>query len=181
MARLGLRKSPGEVHRRGRRRPDRQRSKCPRWLQTIGRFPIYLISEVKIRHDSSRPAQIGHGPLKRLRRSRHPGAYDGTGARLTQALGFQAVYLSGFQTSASMLGQPDVGYLTMTQMVARVAAFTAAVDLPAARGMRDHLETLATRGDTRPMLGNMLGFAEFNKLIGLDEHAVLERRYQITE
>ncbi|WP_164903696.1 hypothetical protein [Nonomuraea polychroma] len=45
--------------------------------------------------------------------------------------------------------------------------------------MRDYLETLATRGDTRPMPGNLLGFAEFNELIGLDEHAVLEERYQI--
>jgi 2-methylisocitrate lyase-like PEP mutase family enzyme len=40
-----------------------------------------------------------------------PGAYDGTGARLVQALGFQAVYLGGYQTSASILGQPDVGRL----------------------------------------------------------------------
>jgi 2-methylisocitrate lyase-like PEP mutase family enzyme len=59
-----------------------------------------------------------------------PGAYDGTGARLIQALDFQAIYLSGFATSASILGEPDVGYLTMTQMVARVAAISDAVDLP---------------------------------------------------
>ncbi|SDJ36972.1 isocitrate lyase/PEP mutase family protein [Nonomuraea jiangxiensis] len=59
-----------------------------------------------------------------------PGVYDGTGVRVAQALGFRAIYLSGFQTSAGLLGQPDVGYLTMTQMVARVAAFTAATDLP---------------------------------------------------
>ncbi|MFB4273714.1 MULTISPECIES: isocitrate lyase/phosphoenolpyruvate mutase family protein [unclassified Nonomuraea] len=59
-----------------------------------------------------------------------PGAYDGTGARLAQELGFRAIYLSGFQTSASVLGRPDVGYLTLTQMVARVAAFAEAVDLP---------------------------------------------------
>ncbi|MGW5360950.1 isocitrate lyase/PEP mutase family protein [Actinopolymorpha pittospori] len=59
-----------------------------------------------------------------------PGVYDGAGARLVQALGFQAGYLSGYQTSASVLGQPDVGYLTMTQMVARVAAMSEVVDLP---------------------------------------------------
>lgn len=59
-----------------------------------------------------------------------PGAYDGTGARLVQALDFQAVYLSGFATSAGLLGEPDVGYLTMTQMVDRVAAIADAVDLP---------------------------------------------------
>jgi 2-methylisocitrate lyase-like PEP mutase family enzyme len=59
-----------------------------------------------------------------------PGAYDGTGARLAQALGFQALYLSGFATAASLLGRPDVGYLTMTQMVERVAELSDVVDLP---------------------------------------------------
>jgi 2,3-dimethylmalate lyase len=59
-----------------------------------------------------------------------PGAYDGTGARLIQALDFQAIYLSGFATSASLLGEPDVGYLTMTQMADRVAAIADAVELP---------------------------------------------------
>jgi hypothetical protein len=59
-----------------------------------------------------------------------PGAYDGTGARLISALGFQALYMSGFETSASILGQPDVGYLTATQMADRVAALTDIVDLP---------------------------------------------------
>ncbi|GAA0423805.1 carboxyvinyl-carboxyphosphonate phosphorylmutase [Acrocarpospora corrugata] len=59
-----------------------------------------------------------------------PGAYDGTGARLVQAAGFRAVYLSGFETSASVLGQPDVGYLTETRMVERVAALADVVDLP---------------------------------------------------
>ncbi|GIH24235.1 carboxyvinyl-carboxyphosphonate phosphorylmutase [Acrocarpospora phusangensis] len=59
-----------------------------------------------------------------------PGAYDGTGVRLVEAAGFHAVYLSGFQTSASALGQPDVGYLTESQMVERVAALTDVTDLP---------------------------------------------------
>ncbi|RAY16166.1 carboxyvinyl-carboxyphosphonate phosphorylmutase [Actinomadura craniellae] len=59
-----------------------------------------------------------------------PGAYDGTGARLVESTGFQAIYLSGFETSAAVLGQPDVGYLTMTQMAERVAAISAVVDLP---------------------------------------------------
>ncbi|WP_345119804.1 isocitrate lyase/PEP mutase family protein [Dactylosporangium darangshiense] len=59
-----------------------------------------------------------------------PGAYDGTGARLIEALDFRAVYVSGFETSASMLGLPDVGYLTMTQMVTRVATICDVVDLP---------------------------------------------------
>lgn len=31
-----------------------------------------------------------------------PGAYDGTGAKMIKALGFQAFYLSGFETSAAV-------------------------------------------------------------------------------
>jgi 2,3-dimethylmalate lyase len=50
-----------------------------------------------------------------------PPAYDATGARLVSALVFQALYMNGFETSASILGQPDVGYLTATQMADRVA------------------------------------------------------------
>lgn len=59
-----------------------------------------------------------------------PGAYDGTGARLIQSLGFRAIYMSGFETSASLLGLPDVGYLTMTQMAERLATLCDVVDLP---------------------------------------------------
>ncbi|GII59753.1 carboxyvinyl-carboxyphosphonate phosphorylmutase [Planotetraspora thailandica] len=59
-----------------------------------------------------------------------PGAYDGTGARLVQALGFEAIYMSGFETSAGLLGEPDVGYLTMTQMATRVSTICDIVDLP---------------------------------------------------
>ncbi|GAA4571778.1 isocitrate lyase/PEP mutase family protein [Planotetraspora kaengkrachanensis] len=59
-----------------------------------------------------------------------PGAYDGTGARIARSLGFEALYLSGFETSAGLLGAPDLGYLTMTEMATRVSAICDAVDLP---------------------------------------------------
>lgn len=59
-----------------------------------------------------------------------PGVYDGTGARIAGKLGFKALYLSGFATSASILGQPDVGYLTLTQMAERVGQITDVVDIP---------------------------------------------------
>lgn len=60
-----------------------------------------------------------------------PGAYDGLSARLIAQAGFPAVYMTGFGTSASVLGQPDVGLLTMSEMVSRAAALAAVVgDLP---------------------------------------------------
>ena len=46
-----------------------------------------------------------------------PGAYDALSARLVEQTGFDAVYMTGFGTSASLLGRPDVGLLTFSEMV----------------------------------------------------------------
>ncbi len=54
-----------------------------------------------------------------------PGAYDGLSARLIMQAGFPVVYMTGFGTAASVLGQPDVGLLTMSEMVSRAAALAA--------------------------------------------------------
>ncbi len=51
-----------------------------------------------------------------------PGAYDALSARLIAEAGFPAVYMTGFGTTASVLGQPDVGLLTLSEMVSRAAA-----------------------------------------------------------
>ena len=56
-----------------------------------------------------------------------PGAYDALSARLIAQAGFPAVYMTGFGTAASTLGQPDVGLLTMSEMVSRAAALAAVV------------------------------------------------------
>ena len=56
-----------------------------------------------------------------------PGAYDALSARLIAQAGFPAVYMTGFGTAASVLGQPDVGSLTMSEMVSRAAALAAVV------------------------------------------------------
>jgi carboxyvinyl-carboxyphosphonate phosphorylmutase len=56
-----------------------------------------------------------------------PGAYDALSARLIAQAGFPAVYMTGFGTAASVLGQPDVGLLTMSEMVSRAAAIAAVV------------------------------------------------------
>jgi 2-methylisocitrate lyase-like PEP mutase family enzyme len=58
-----------------------------------------------------------------------PFAYDALQARLAEAAGFPAVYLTGFGTAASH-GVPDVGLLTPTEMAANVARLAAAVHVP---------------------------------------------------
>src|SRR5947207_5830241 len=60
-----------------------------------------------------------------------PGAYDALSARLIAQAGFSVVYMTGFGTAASVLGQPDVGLLTMSEMVSRASALAAVVgDVP---------------------------------------------------
>ncbi len=59
-----------------------------------------------------------------------PGAYDALTARLIEKAGFSAVYMTGFGTSASLLGRPDIGLLTMSQMVDNARRIAQAVDVP---------------------------------------------------
>src|SRR5260370_16238951 len=60
-----------------------------------------------------------------------PGAYDALSARLIAQAGFSLVYMTGFGTAASVLGQPDVGLLTMSDMVILSAPLAAVTgDLP---------------------------------------------------
>ena len=59
-----------------------------------------------------------------------PGAYDALSARLIEEAGFAVVYMTGFGTTASLIGRPDVGLLTMTEMVGNARRIAAAVELP---------------------------------------------------
>ncbi|SNS80351.1 2-Methylisocitrate lyase, PEP mutase family [Geodermatophilus pulveris] len=59
-----------------------------------------------------------------------PGAYDALSARLVEQAGFGAVYMTGFGTTASLIGRPDVGLLTGAEMVDNARRIAAAVDVP---------------------------------------------------
>lgn len=59
-----------------------------------------------------------------------PGAYDALSARLVERAGFEAVYMTGFGTTAGLLGRPDVGLLSGTEMTANAGRLADAVDLP---------------------------------------------------
>lgn len=58
-----------------------------------------------------------------------PFVYDGLQAKIAAAAGFQAVYMTGFGTAAAR-GYPDIGLLTMSEMVDSVRTIAAAVDVP---------------------------------------------------
>ena len=59
-----------------------------------------------------------------------PGVYDGLTARLAEQAGFGAVYMSGFGVTASLLGRPDVGLLSATEMADAARRIAQAVDVP---------------------------------------------------
>jgi len=59
-----------------------------------------------------------------------PGCYDALGARLVEQAGFDAAYMSGFGTAASLLGRPDIGLLGLAEMVDNVRRIVDAVDVP---------------------------------------------------
>lgn len=59
-----------------------------------------------------------------------PGAYDGISARLVERTGFPAVYMSGYGTSASRLGLPDLGYAGLAEMADHARNLAAAVSIP---------------------------------------------------
>jgi len=59
-----------------------------------------------------------------------PGAHDALTARIIEKSGFKAIYMTGYGQAASHLGCPDVGLLTLTEMVDRARNIAACVDIP---------------------------------------------------
>lgn len=59
-----------------------------------------------------------------------PGAHDALTARAIEKAGFQAVYMTGYGQAASALGKPDIGLLSMTEMLDRARKMVSSVDIP---------------------------------------------------
>ena len=77
-----------------------------------------------------------------------PGAYDAFTAKLIESVGFDAVYMTGFGTAASTLGYPDIGLLTLTDMMTNVKRIVDAIAIPviadADTGYGNHLNVIRT-------------------------------------
>lgn len=58
------------------------------------------------------------------------GAYDALSAHLVEQAGFDLAFVHDFGVSAGMLGMPDMGLVTLTEMTATVANVVKAVDIP---------------------------------------------------
>jgi 2-methylisocitrate lyase-like PEP mutase family enzyme len=59
-----------------------------------------------------------------------PGAVDALTGRLIEEAGFQAVYASGAGIANAQFGFPDIGLLTMTEMIESIRWIVKSVDIP---------------------------------------------------
>jgi methylisocitrate lyase len=59
-----------------------------------------------------------------------PGVYDALSAKLAERAGFPLAFISGYSVSASLLGEPDLGLLTQTEIVERARHVCRSVSIP---------------------------------------------------
>ncbi len=59
-----------------------------------------------------------------------PGCFNAMSARVLEAAGFPAIYMSGYGTSLSLTGLPDAGLATLTEMVLNARYIASAVRVP---------------------------------------------------
>lgn len=59
-----------------------------------------------------------------------PGVFDALTGRLVEEMGFEALYVSGFAVTASLLGMPDVGLVTLTELAGQVKRICQATRVP---------------------------------------------------
>jgi len=59
-----------------------------------------------------------------------PGVYDALSAKLAARAGFETVFITGYSLSATLLGEPDFGLLTQTEVIAAATRICPVIDAP---------------------------------------------------
>ncbi|MEM3144308.1 MAG: isocitrate lyase/PEP mutase family protein [Candidatus Nitrosotenuis sp.] len=59
-----------------------------------------------------------------------PGVYDSIGAKIAQSVGFDAMFQTGYGTSATLFGMPDYGFIGATETVENARRICRAVTVP---------------------------------------------------
>ena len=59
-----------------------------------------------------------------------PGVFDTLSARIAQRVGFPMAFVSGYSVAATVIGEPDMGLLTQTEMVERARQICGSVEIP---------------------------------------------------
>jgi methylisocitrate lyase len=59
-----------------------------------------------------------------------PGVYDALSAKIAARAGFEVIFITGYSLSATLLGEPDFGVLTQSEVVAAAQRVCSVVDTP---------------------------------------------------
>jgi 2-methylisocitrate lyase-like PEP mutase family enzyme len=59
-----------------------------------------------------------------------PGVYDALSAKIAARAGFEVIFITGYSLSATLLGEPDFGLLTQTEVVGAAQRICSVVDKP---------------------------------------------------
>ncbi len=59
-----------------------------------------------------------------------PGIYDTLSAKIAEQVGFPMAFVSGYSVAATMIGEPDLGLLTQTEMIERARHICTSVSIP---------------------------------------------------
>jgi 2-methylisocitrate lyase-like PEP mutase family enzyme len=59
-----------------------------------------------------------------------PGVYDALSAKIAARCGFEVIFITGYSLSATLLGEPDFGLLTQTEVIAAAQRICSVVETP---------------------------------------------------
>ena len=59
-----------------------------------------------------------------------PGVYDALSAKIAARSGFEVIFITGYSLSATLLGEPDFGLLTQTEVIAAAQRICSVVETP---------------------------------------------------
>src|SRR5439155_14960969 len=59
-----------------------------------------------------------------------PGVYDALSANVASRAGFEVIFITGYSLSATLLGEPDFGLLTQTEVIDAAQRICSVVDTP---------------------------------------------------
>lgn len=59
-----------------------------------------------------------------------PGVYDALSAKFAARAGFEVTFITGYSLSATLLGEPDFGLLTQTEVVSAAQRICSVIDIP---------------------------------------------------
>jgi methylisocitrate lyase len=98
-------------------------------------------------------AELVHYFLKERGQLVMPGVYDALSAKIASRTGFEVIFITGYSLAATLLGEPDFGLLTQTEVVAAAQRICSVVGTPvivdADTGYGNALNVIRTVRDLR--------------------------------